>query len=291
MASTINSVNLIDAYAQLFRLPVGIVAALAGCASVYALKPTLPFHYYFLTAAVLALMYSGACAINDYWDVEKDRIDHPERPLPSGRLSLRQAWWSAVVLFAGALISAIPLGMYPVVLVAVSIGLLWNYSHLLLYSGILGNFIVATIISALIFLGSLVARQPGAMLYPTGFLFIYTLAKEVIWDVHDAEGDRSQGILTVANQWGDKTAFGIAWGLIGLLFGSMPIALLWLPMAHPWVFVGFSALMLLCLSTALAHYQRQRSNNTYQSLVFWERLGMLFGVLGLLGTAPVLSPL
>ena len=278
--------SLIRAFAQLFRLPVGLLAALAGCATLYALNSATQLQSYLLTGIVLAFMYSAACAIDDCWDVEKDRIDHPERPLPSGRLSKKQAWWAAVVLFAGALMAAIPLGLSPFLLVAVSTALLWNYSHLLAYSGIIGNAVVAAVVAALIFLGSLVAGRPWAMLYPTGFLFCYTLAKEIIWDVHDAQGDRTQGIVTIANGWGDQTAFWVAWGLMGALFGSIPVALLLLPMAHPLLFAVFSSVMLLSLGTALARYQRQRSVRAYEGFIFWERLSMLFGMLGLLGTAP-----
>ena len=286
--STLRSwVSLMRTYSQLYRLPNGILAALAGCATIYTLNSAAPLSQYLLTAVVLACMYSAACAINDYWDVEKDRINHPNRPIPSGRLSLQQAWWAAVVLFAFALIAAIPLGVHSFLLVAVSIVLLWNYSHLLKYSGILGNVIVAIIVSALIFLGSLVAARPwAAMLYPTEFLFCYTLAKEVIRDVHDAEGDRRQGVVTVANLWGTRTAFLIAWGLIGVLIGSIPTALLLLPMSHPLWFTGFSCLMLLDLGIALTRYQQQRSVNTYEGFIFWDRFSMLFGIVGLLGTAP-----
>lgn len=279
-------VNLICAFAQLFRLPVGILAALAGCATLYALNSATQLQQYLLTASVLVCMYSAACAINDYWDLDKDRIDHPERPLPSGRLSPQQAWWAAVVLFAEALIATIHLGLHSLILVAVSTVLLWNYSHLLTYSGILGNAIVAAIVAALILLGSLVVGQPFAMLYPTWFLFCYTLAKEIIWDVHDATGDRTQGIVTVANWWGNRTAFLVAWGLIGVLIGSIPVALLLLPMAHPLLFAVFSSVMLLSLGRALTRYQRQGSVSAYEGFIFWERLSMLFGVVGLLGTAP-----
>lgn len=278
--------SLIRAFAQLFRFPVGILAGIAGYVSVYALSPTRPLHHYLLTAVVLALMYFAACTINDYWDVDKDRIDHPERPLPSHRITLQQARWTAIILFASALVATIPLGIYPIILVAVSIVLLWNYSHLLLYNGILGNFIVALVVSNLIFLGSLVAEKPFAMLYATGFLFCYTLAKEVLWDVHDAEGDRSQNIITIPNRWGDKTAFFVVWGLIALLIVSMPIALLWLPMAHPLIFIGFSSAMLLCLGLAIAHYQQQQTDDAYKQLVVWERVSMLLGIVGLFGTAP-----
>ena len=294
MISTPDSPNSIDgigltcSFAQLFRLPVGILAALAGCATIYALDATAQLQQYLLTAIVLVSMNSAACAINDYWDLDKDRINAPDRPLPSGRLSIGQAWWAAVILFTCALIAAIPLGLYPFILVAVSTVLLWNYSHLLTYSGILGNAIVAAIVASIIFLGSLVANRPFAMLYPTWFSFCYILAKEIIWDVHDAEGDRVQGIVTVANRWGTRVAFIIAWGLIGLLIGSIPIALLLLPMTHPFLFAAFSPVMLLSLGTALIRFQLQQSVSTYEGFIFWERLSVLFGVIGLLGTAPPL---
>lgn len=279
-------IHLIQSLAHLFRLPVGIFAGLAGCASIYVLDATAPLKSYILISITLVCMTSAACAINDYWDIGKDRIDHPDRPLPSSQLSLAQAWWAAVVLFSCALIAALVAGVAPFILVSISTVLLWNYSHLLLYNGILGNFVVATVVAALILLGSLVVHQPLTMLYPTGFLFCYALAKEIIWDIHDAEGDRSQGIITIANTWGDKSAFAIAWALLTVLLSSVPIALYVLPMAHPYLFGVFSLILLVSLGVALARYQKQRSPATYQGFIFWERLGMICGIIALLGTAP-----
>ncbi|HEY9858078.1 MAG TPA: geranylgeranylglycerol-phosphate geranylgeranyltransferase [Candidatus Obscuribacterales bacterium] len=283
---SLGGVHLAQAFARLFRLPVGILAALAGCASIYVLDATAPLRAYLLTAFMLVCMTSAACAINDYWDLDKDRIDHPERPLPSGDLSLSQAWWAAIILFSCALIAALGAGILPFILVLTSTVLLWNYSHLLLYNGILGNLIVAVVVSALVLLGSLVIHQPFTMLYPAGFLFCYALAKEIIWDIHDAEGDRSQGIITIANSWGDRVAFAIAWGLLSFLLGSVPIALYLLPMAHPWLFTVFSLILLVSLEAALARYQQQRNSAAYQGFIFWERLGMLCGIIALLETAP-----
>jgi geranylgeranylglycerol-phosphate geranylgeranyltransferase len=265
---------------------MGIPAALAACAVIYVLDATASLWQYELTALVLICMASAACAINDYWDVEKDRIDHPDRPLPSGQLSLAQARCSAVFLFECALIAAIPLGFYPFLLVALGIVVLWNYSHLLPYSGILGNFIVATIGAALIFLGSLIAGHPFTMLYFIGFVFCYALAKEIIWDIHDAEGDRAHGILTIANQWGTGVAFAIAWGLLWMLLGSIPIAIHLLPMAHPLMFVVFSLAVLLVVGMALARYQRQPDEQAYYNFIIWERISTILGVLALLATAP-----
>ncbi|MDM9379224.1 geranylgeranylglycerol-phosphate geranylgeranyltransferase [Chlorogloeopsis sp. ULAP01] len=281
-----DKIRLIRDFAQLFRLPVAILAALVGCATIYALNSAVPLYKYLLTAIILVCTHSAACAINDYWDVEKDKIDHPQRPLPSGRLSLQQVWWAATILFVCALIAAIPLGIYCLILVAVSSILLWNYSHLLARNGIFANFIVAAIAGAIIFLGSLVVNRPLALLYPSAFAFCYTLAKEIIWDVHDAAGDRAQGIITVVNSWGKKKAFSISWGLIGMLLVSIPLAVLLLPMAHPLIFGVFSSVMLLMMGMALARYQYQDSVNAYEGFVFWDRIGMLVGAVGLLGAAP-----
>jgi geranylgeranylglycerol-phosphate geranylgeranyltransferase len=279
------NIDAIRYFAHLFRLPVGIIAAAAGVVTIYILQPDTPLSDYLLTALVIVFMTSAACAINDYWDIEKDRIDHPDRPLPAQHLSLSQAWWAAVILFALANFGALSLGFYPFLLVAVSSVVLWNYSHLLLYSGIFGNIIVAAIISGLILLGSLVAGHPFDLLYPIGFVFIYALAKEIIWDIHDAKGDRGQGIVTIADLWGDAAAFLIAWSLLIFIFVSIPIACYLLPISHPLLFALFSSLMLLTLGGALIYYQRQRSDRAYQTFIFWERFGMVVGVFALLAIA------
>ena len=286
--NSMGGISLIRTFAHLFRLQPGILAAMAGCAAIYALNSASQLPQYLLTAIILLCMNSAACAINDYWDLEKDRIDHPERPLPSGRLKPRQAWWAAVIMFATALIAAIPLGLYPSILVGVNIILLWNYSHLLIYNGIFGNLIVSAVVASILFLSGLVAGQPFAMVYPTGFVFFYIWAKEIIWDVHDAAGDRAQGIVTIANRWGAPTAFFIAWGLMVALMVSIPVALFLLPMKHPVLFAVFAPIMLLLLGVATARFQRQRSASAYEGFVLWERLSVLFGVIGLLGTAPSL---
>ncbi|HEY9641391.1 MAG TPA: geranylgeranylglycerol-phosphate geranylgeranyltransferase [Coleofasciculaceae cyanobacterium] len=280
-------IRLIRAFAQLFRWPIGLIAAAAGCATMFVLEAATPVSQYLLTAIVLACMTWAACAINDYWDIEKDRIDHPERPLPSGALSRSQAWWAAVIGFSSAVVAAIPLGLYPLLLVMFSSGLLWHYSHLLRYSGILGNLIVAFIITDLILLGGLVTHRPFALLYPACFLFIYALAKEIIWDVHDAAGDRSLGIVTLANHWGDRVALAVAWSLLGGLLVSLPVALYRLPWQHPLAFALFALLLLVSLGVGLGRYQRQRSLEAYQNFIFWERFSMVFGVLALFAAAPV----
>lgn len=272
--------------AQLIRLPVSLLAGLAGWGAVYALDATLPLTRYFLVATILTCMTAASCTINDFWDVEKDRVNHPDRPLPSGRLPLAVAWWVAVALFAVAGLAATELGLNVLILVAVSTVLLWHYSRLLQYSGILGNLLVATVIALLILLAGLVVGQPLAMLYPTGFLFVYALTREIVLDIHDAEGDRRQGVITIANGWGDRPAFTIAWGLLGGLLVSLTVGFAFPIMLHPFWFASFASLLLLSLAIPLLIYQHDRTETAYARIIFWERLGMLLGIVALFGATP-----
>lgn len=47
-------VSVIRAFADLFRLPVGMLAAVAGCATIYVLDAATPLQLYLLTATVLS---------------------------------------------------------------------------------------------------------------------------------------------------------------------------------------------------------------------------------------------
>ncbi len=52
-----------------------------------------------LLALTLSLLYSGGLCLNDLCDVGIDKLKRPNRPLPSGRVSFRGAWFFTVFLF------------------------------------------------------------------------------------------------------------------------------------------------------------------------------------------------
>ena len=51
----------------------------------------------------LSLFYSGGMCLNDLWDATVDRVHKPFRPIPSGRVSIRDARIFTVILFGLAL--------------------------------------------------------------------------------------------------------------------------------------------------------------------------------------------
>ena len=51
-----------------------------------------------------ALLNAASNAINQYYDLENDRINKPERPLVTGEISMRAGWWFAIVLYVLAVV-------------------------------------------------------------------------------------------------------------------------------------------------------------------------------------------
>src|SRR6478672_9585894 len=83
------------AYAQLVRLP--------------ALPTALADHGVSFGLLLLATscLYCAGMIFNDFFDVEQDRRERPERPIPSGRVTRRTAGWlGGGLLLAGVLFAA-----------------------------------------------------------------------------------------------------------------------------------------------------------------------------------------
>src|SRR5688572_4739275 len=60
-----------------------------------------------LVGAVMAAVFNaGSNALNQIYDLEIDRVNKPKRPLTSGRLTIRQAWWFTAAAYALTLLLA-----------------------------------------------------------------------------------------------------------------------------------------------------------------------------------------
>src|SRR6185503_11257462 len=59
-----------------------------------------------LGSAMAAVLNAGNNALNQIYDLAIDRVNKPKRPLPSGRLTIAEAWWFTAVAYAVALVLA-----------------------------------------------------------------------------------------------------------------------------------------------------------------------------------------
>lgn len=57
-----------------------------------------------LGSACAALLNAASNVINQVYDLDNDRINKPERPLPAGTISVRGAFWYSIVLYVAAVL-------------------------------------------------------------------------------------------------------------------------------------------------------------------------------------------
>ncbi len=98
--------SAIKPYLQLTR-PANIVTAIADILAGMAIAQ---FSFgnslaYWLILSTVGL-YGGGVVLNDVFDAKLDAIERPERPIPSGKVSLRSAAWLGILLLLSGTIFA-----------------------------------------------------------------------------------------------------------------------------------------------------------------------------------------
>ena len=178
-----------------------------------------------LIAALSAALINGAGnAFNDLIDIDIDRINRPDRPLPSGRISPCVAGVQTLALtLAGCLLGFWLSPWHGSIALGVAL-LLALYSIFLKNSLLWGNILVA-FVGALAFpYGALAAGDLGRSWIPALFALLFHTGREIVKDIEDVAGDRLRGDHTLPLRWGRNRAGWIAAAVYLLL-----LAIAWIP--------------------------------------------------------------
>lgn len=99
-------------YAQLVRLP-NLPTALADICLGALATGALPGRWlpFLLLLPASGCLYCGGMVWNDFFDVEQDRVERPDRPIPSGRVSRREAGLFGAGLLAAGVFLALLAGL------------------------------------------------------------------------------------------------------------------------------------------------------------------------------------
>jgi 4-hydroxybenzoate polyprenyltransferase len=96
----------------------------------------------------VCLAYLFGMALNDVWDMPMDRVDRPERPLPSGLIPRTQAVGACVSLGVGALL------VYPAPVMMGLLGLIMAYTALKGPLPVLGILLMGACRGAAVWIGA-----------------------------------------------------------------------------------------------------------------------------------------
>jgi geranylgeranylglycerol-phosphate geranylgeranyltransferase len=161
----------------------------------------------FFAALAAGTIAAGGYVINDVFDLEIDRINRPHRVLPSGQLSSVLAKRYALLLFAIGIAAAAGTGSTGCMLIAVlNTALLYLYAKNLKTQPVIGNITVAYAAASVFFFGGLASGNLTSSLSLAYFSFFFTLARELVKDAQDIEGDKAKGARTLAIMAGTHIA-------------------------------------------------------------------------------------
>ncbi|HSQ40914.1 MAG TPA: geranylgeranylglycerol-phosphate geranylgeranyltransferase [Fibrobacteraceae bacterium] len=170
---------------------------------------------------------------NDWVDREVDRINRPERPLPSGKISPQALGWTIGILLACVLALGVYLGV-PHLLFFVSVaGLLYFYNKVFKGLPLFGNFAVALLCASALMLPTIEPRlwgedsQPWVLVPLAFFSLLFTSIRELIKDIEDVPGDRAAGLTTFPVLLGVAPRRSLVqWCLVASVFSpGIPVAL------------------------------------------------------------------
>lgn len=145
-------------------------------------------------SAAAALATAGGNALNDLFDRETDRTNHPDRPLVTGSVSVQRARAFALGAFVAAAVLGAVASPLCLALVLINAALMYVYESGLKRLGAPGNVAIAYLVGSLfLFAGFAVFRSDPVPLERIGALAVLALlataGREVTKDIEDLAGD------------------------------------------------------------------------------------------------------
>jgi geranylgeranylglycerol-phosphate geranylgeranyltransferase len=182
-----------------------------------------------LLFAIVVLITAAGNVINDYFDAAIDAINCPERPIPSGAVSRAGGRaYATTLFFAGILVSLFTPSLCIAIAVFNSL-LLVAYAARLKSMPVVGNIAVSYLTASIFLFGGALAGREGLfhMLPVAAITFLAILARELLKDAEDVEGDRAGGADTLPIRIGIRPTAGLACASALLAAAASIVPSLW----------------------------------------------------------------
>jgi 4-hydroxybenzoate polyprenyltransferase len=241
----------------------------------------------FLASLAATLIAAAGYIHNDIIDLPVDRVSHPLRALPSGSVSVAAAWMLSVTLATlGLGISfLLPLPCIWIGITAILVLLLYNLK--LKHLPLAGNIAVALLGGIPILFGGIAVGDPYPALLPGILAAAVHLAREIVKDLQDSEGDQLAGSRTLPHAVGPTGSRA----LISLILASLLIAIPlpgFLLVTGP-VYLTFALLLDGIILLVFVHLWSARTSNELETPSRLLKLVLLIGLAAFLADALSIS--
>jgi 4-hydroxybenzoate polyprenyltransferase len=310
--------KLAGSFLRLIRWPNLVFIAITQALFYYAvILPVLPVSYYgyskkltlpvfWLLVAASVFIAAAGYIINDYFDINIDRVNKPGKMVVEKVIKRRWAIILHIIITLAGIACSLYVSMKTtLVIVIANVGcalLLWVYSTTFKKKLLSGNVIIsmltAWVIIVMYFAVNTVylntRKQPVeiivamnlifkfAALY-AGFAFIISLVREVVKDIEDMEGDAKYGCKTMPIVWGIPASKVFVGVWLVVLIGAIGVIIVYMLQKGWWLSAAYCLLLIIIpLISTLQQFYKAQNTTDYHKISSKVKLIMLAGILSML---------
>lgn len=206
--------------------------AMAGTAVIISAIIALPheivkYKMDIILASISAFLIAGlGNALNDYADRYIDKIAHPERPIPAGKVKPNFAIKISLILIAISLFIASFINPFCFLIALAAILLESSYAAFLNRLAIGKNVVISSLVALLFIYGGFAVNKFFSIeIWILSMLaFIMNMAREIVKDIEDIKGDRKAGRKTLPIRHGIKKARMLAFffTILAIILSPLP---------------------------------------------------------------------
>lgn len=201
------------------------------------------------------LISATSLILNDYFDLESDRINAPERPLPSGIVTKQEVVALSCLVTMLGFIAAYLLSSQAllVVILTWTVGFLYNWRFK--KTGLPGNLMVSFSVGMTFIFGGIAVGKPFEVaVWFFGMLaLLINLGEEIAADAMDVDGDRKAGSRSLPVLMGRENAVRISaiLFLLVVVISVLPFVWGWMEWVYAFPFLFMDGMILFSTSKLL----------------------------------------
>ncbi len=157
-----------------------------------------------------ALIGGGGMVINDIYDIEIDKINKPERPLPRGVITKFDAALYYAALSCAGLMMSYQASWNAFLIALYAVPAIFLYSYKLKSTPLAGNVLVGALTGLAFIYGGAAVGNIRQAIIPAVFAFLINVGREIIKDMEDVVGDEKLGAVTFPIKYGMKVSANVA---------------------------------------------------------------------------------
>lgn len=258
----------------IFTFAVVVVAAIISL-GVFSLNSII-----ILAGVSASFVIAAGNIINDIFDIDIDKINRPNRVLPSNKMSIAEAKMVYAIFTFLAILLSSQISLSAIFIVIITSVILFFYSKIFKRVPLIGNIAVAVCTGLAFLYGGIVVENIEVAVIPAIFAFLINIIREILKDIEDIEGDRKNDYSTLPIVYGAVNSKKVISLLIFILivFTFYPFLFHLYKIEYFIIVLFFVDLPLVFVSKELL---KKDSMNKLSKLSLYLKVIMVFGLISI----------